>query len=459
MARVTVFLDHDIVIRHFLRNGLLQHLQATHDVTFVFPASHKRVRSELAGLGLTNVKLFKIDEQRAFLWRRLYQHEVLRRARHGSGASKSQIYAFWREALHFSGFWRTWLMSWPGLFHIYRRRALRKIGKSSSFEQLMAELKPDVIVHPTVLEGLFVNDLIRWGKAGEVPTVFLMNSWDNPAVKAMACGHPDWLVVWGEQTRRLAHEHLGMPLDKILTFGAAQFDVYREPPQLNRAEFLRTCGIAENQPLIVYAGSSKGVKEVQHLIALEDAIERGILPRCHVLFRPHPWRGTIAGEVDFFSRAWKHVTIDPEMADYYRRSLANPAIIHTPDIAHTHVVLAACDLLISPVSTILLEAVIHGKPILAYLPEEDIDRNFFLRTMANMNFMQEFFERTQCGPIRTMEELIARSREALLEDAAESAARIRKTAEYFVLMGGRSYVESLAGLIEQLVASPGVRPS
>lgn len=395
------------------------------------------------------MRLIKVDEQRAYLWRRLYQHDVLRRAR--GSENKTQIYAFWRETLHATAFWRTWLMSLPVLYGLYRRRALRLIGTCAPLERLLAELQPEVIVHPTVLEGLFVSDLIQWGRAHEVPTIFLMNSWDNPAVKAMTNGKPDWLVVWGEQTKRLANLHLGMPLDRIKTFGAAQFDFYRDPPAVSRAEFFRACGVAEDRRLVIYAGSSKGVKEVQHLIELESAIESGELPPCHIVFRPHPWRGTVAGEVDFNSRTWKHISMDPEMADYYRRSLANPKLVHTPDTAYTHTLLSHCDLLISPVSTILLEAVMHGKPVLAYLPEEDIDRNFFLRTMANMTFMQEFFERTDCGPILKMSDLIAQCRRLLMTGSnGASADRLRQKARYFVELTGTPYATAVDGLIREV---------
>ncbi|MFA5908676.1 MAG: hypothetical protein WC815_07860 [Vicinamibacterales bacterium] len=448
MARISIFIDHDIVIRHFLATGILQTLQASHEVTFVVPEGHRRVRSDVTSLGLKKVRLFKVDERRAYLWRRLYQHEVLRRARRGDAENQAQIYGFWKETLRPRAFWQTWLMSLPGLYSIYRHYALRNIGNSSTFEQLMSELAPDVIVHPTVLEGLFVSDLIRWGREHSVPTIFLMNSWDNPAVKAMTCGQPDWLVVWGEQTRRLAHRHLGMPLDRIMPYGAAQFDLYRDRPQSSRSEVCRGCGISEDKKLVLYAGSSKGVKEVQHLIALEQAIERGDLPECHILFRPHPWRGVISGESDFFAQTWKHTTMDPEMADYYRSSRVNSTIIYTPDTEYTHSILSACDLLISPISTILLEAVMHSKPVIAYLPEEDIDRNFFLRTMANMSFMQEFFDRTRCGPVRTMPDLIAATRECLLDPAGgERASVAQAAAAYFVQSTPDGYASAVDGLV------------
>lgn len=453
MARIAVFLDHDIVIRHFLASGVLQQLQSTHQLTFVVPLDHRRVRTDVSQMGLEVVRPFKVDEGRAFLWRRLYQHDVLRRARHGGAENQQQIYSFWRETLGWKAFWQTRVMSQPGLYALYRRHTLRKIGGNTAFDELMTELAPDIILHPTVLEGLFVSDLIRWGREHNVPTVFLMNSWDNPAVKAMTVGQPDWLVVWGEQTRQLAHRHLGIALERTKALGAAQFDLYRRPPRQSRAELAAACGISAAHKIVLYAGSSKGVKEVQHLVAIENAITSGDLPPCHVLFRPHPWRGIISGELDFFSRPWQHVTIDPEMSDYYRRSRENPSIIHLPDTEYTHTLLSACDLLISPVSTILLEAVMHGKPIIAYLPEEDIDHNFFLRTMANMSFMQEFFDRTDCGPIRTMSDLIAAMRRLLAQgDRLGNADEIRRTSEYFVSQSGPGYAAAVEELIAQITA-------
>jgi CDP-glycerol glycerophosphotransferase (TagB/SpsB family) len=277
-----------------------------------------------------------------------------------------------------------------------------------------------------------------------------MNSWDNPATKAVTLGKPDWLAVWGEQTKEHARIHLGMESEKVPIFGAAQFDVYRQPPLKTREAYMAELGISPDQNVILYAGSSKGVKEVQHLIALEEAIESGKLPRSHIIFRPHPWRGVVAGEVDFCSRKWKHVSLDPQMKDYYRASLTDAKMIYTPKIEYTHLILSVCDLLISPVSTILLEAAMHGKPILAYLPEEDIDKNFFLRTMANMNFMQEFFERLECGPVGKMDDLIRRTSELLKGSRESRSATVLEKTQYFVDQGEYTYLERLEKLLEQI---------
>ena len=218
---------------------------------------------------------------------------------------------------------------------------LDKIGDNSALHDLLKQEKPDLILHPTVLEGLFVSDLIQWGKDHSVPSIYLMNSWDNPVVKAITVDAPDRLVVWGEHSRRLAHERLGIPIDQIVSLGAAQFDGYRLPPRESGPEYKRRIGIPVDQRVLLYAGSSKGLNETHHLRLLDQAIEVGDLPPCVVLYRPHPWRATVAGEENFFSVSWKHVVMAPDMDAYYRRKREGDGSIFMADYAETHVTLNA----------------------------------------------------------------------------------------------------------------------
>jgi CDP-glycerol glycerophosphotransferase (TagB/SpsB family) len=448
MAKAAVFIDHDIIIRHFLMNGFLQQLEKGHHLTFIFPKNHRRVKTDPQSLNLKSYRLIEIDEERVYLLRRLYQHHVLRNAR--TGLNKKFLYEFWKEALGRRTFTKTWINSFPVLYLLYKRKTLRKIGRNLALDQLLKEIEPDVIVHPTVLEGLFVSDLITWGKENKVPTIYLMNSWDNPSTKAMTLGHPDWLIVWGEQSKMHANVHLKMDKERILTFGAAQFEIYRHPPSMTSEEFKKKLGIDAEAKIVLYAGSSKRVKEVQHLIELERAIDEGRLPPCYIVFRPHPWRGVVEGEVDFFSCSWKWVIMDPSMKEYYVESRKDSGKIYLPDINYTHTILSACDMLISPVSTILLEAALHDKPILAFLPEEDIDKNFFLRTMYNMIFMQEFFQRMDCGPVMTMNGLIQKTKDILMNLNHVQKNQVREKSTYFVNSSSQSYIDQLDGLIHRL---------
>lgn len=453
MARITVFIDHDIVIRHFVMNGALLPLQDKHDVLFVFPDQHKRVQTDLAKLGLKRFKTIPTSQRRAYFYRRLYHATVLMNMRRTALSHRRATRRVWRKLLGIRGYWTSWLYSWPLTHRWYRAYMLKEIGEHTALNTLLEEERPDVILHPTVLEGLFVSDLVRYGQANKTPTVFIMNSWDNPATKAMMVGYPSQLVVWGEQTRQHAVQHLNMPPDRIVCLGAAQFDLYREPPKENAVEYRRRLGIPPHRKVLLYAGSSKGLNETSHLIRLDEAIERGDLKDTVILYRPHPWRSYPQDEADFCSLKWQHVLLDPSSEAFYRLSReATRMHVELANYENTHTVLSAVDAVISPLSTILLEAAMHGKPIAAYLPDEDIKTNTHLATVANMVHFEEFFERVDCIKCESPDHLIGDCRRLLQKtDEPGISDRLRKQCAYFVEPSDRPYADLVHELICSLV--------
>jgi hypothetical protein len=439
-------------VRHFVLNGILRPLEEEHDVVWVFPERHRRVTGDLTTLPIGRHRTVPVSETRLHAYRRLYHASVLRMLR--GTRDEQAIFAFWRQMLGRRAFWSSWAVSWPGAYQLYHHRMLQRIGEPEPLNVLLAEEKPDVIVHPTVLEGLFVSDLVQWGRTHGVPTVFLMNSWDNPAVKAMTVGVPDRLVVWGEHSRQIAHQRLRIPLEHTLVFGAAQFEVYRRPPRETPAAYRARLGIAADHRLLLYAGSSKGLDETAHLVALETAIESGRLPRCTVLYRPHPWRARLDTEEDFFARRWRHVLMAPDMEAYYRRHRAGDASMYLADYAETHVTLSAVDAVVSPLSTILLEAGLHGKPILAYLPDEDMTTNIAMFSMAKTVHFGDFFERVECLQCQRPADLVADCARLLQAATSPDAGeRIRRQCAFFVDIGGRSYAEQLDNLVRGLAGA------
>jgi len=459
MARIAVFVDHDIVVRHFVLSGALAALCADHDVVFVFPEGHRRVRVDLDALSIPRFRTIPVDETRAYRYRRLYFATVLKNIR--GGLEHDLLMGLWRKLLGRRGFWESWAWSWPVTHPLYRWWTLRKVGENAALDRLLAEERPDVILHPTVLEGLFVSDLARWGTRHGTPTVFIMNSWDNPSTKAMLTEHPDRLVVWGEQTAKDAMRHLKTPADRIVRLGAAQFDIYRRPPKISPAQFRRKLGVPAGAKILLYAGSSKGLNESRHLQLLEQAIEGGTLRNCFVVYRPHPWRQYPEGEADFFSLSWKHVVMEPSMEACYRQSRDGRRIhVELADYEDTHVALSAADGVISPLSTILLEAALHGKPVAAYLPDEDIG-DFTLYAVGKMTFFKDFFEKVACITCEDASRFVENCAALLrMTDEPDIDARLKRECEYFVEPSDRPYAERLGALIGALLSSrgPGARP-
>lgn len=453
MAKIAVFIDHDIIIRHFILTNILPSLENEHDLIFIFPEGHRRVRADLNALKIRRYRTIKVSNERAYLYRRFYHSAVLRLRRRSE--DRETAFRFWRGNLGRRGFWESWLYSWPITHDYYRWKMLRKIGENVELDQLLLEEDSDIIIHPTVLEGLFVSDLVRWGKKNRKPTVFLMNSWDNPSTKAMTVGYPDWLVVWGEQTKKHAMQHMGIPEENIVCLGAAQFDLYRRPPRETPDDFKKRIGIPDGKKVLLYAGSSKGLNETRHLEILENAVEQGELRNCFILYRPHPWRGKPEGEKDFYSLNWKHVVLSPDMEDSYRRSLEEKGkAINLADYEDTHVTLSAVDAVISPLSTILLEAALHGKPIAAYLPDEDLKKNLFLFTVANLVHFKDFFSRVECLKCESPNRLVDDCRRLLeISEDPGIGERLKRQCHYFVEPSDLPYAERLSRLIRELIYS------
>jgi hypothetical protein len=354
--RVAVFIEHDIIYRHFVQSRVFRRLQAEHDVTYVFakrgPGNKRlRVEPEPAHVGTAYVDI-PVDEKRQALWRRLFQVSqfIWRPGKRWAQIRATATYLVGPRA---SKLYR--VLALPGIFQIYSAYTRIAVDRRpSSIGECLDELRPDVILHPTVLDGYFISDLILEGRRRKIPTVCVMNSWDNPSTKRSAVGKPDLLLVWGAQTREHAIEFMRMQPDHVVPFGAAQFEIFREPPRESRAGFCARLNIDPSHPILLYAGSSKGADEFAHLCKIEAAIDQGDLQPMTAVYRPHPWR---------------HVRLDPSMTGYLSELREVTNRIHLPDYADTHDLLSVVDCVVSPLSTIILEAMLHGKPAMCFLAD------------------------------------------------------------------------------------------
>jgi hypothetical protein len=343
--RITIFIEHDIVYRHFVQSRVFSALASTHDVTFVFPkqgSGNKRFSINIdAGQLGAPYELIGLDQERLFQWRRLFQVSQLvwrpgpewkhlrRVTRYLIGPRASKLYG---------------VLGLPGIFPLFRWWSERQIERvSSSVEAVLDRLRPDVIMHPTVLDGYFINDLVLLGRRRAIPTIAIMNSWDNPSTKRAVVGQPDWLLVWGPQTKAHAVTYTGMRPERAVAFGAAQFDIYRQPARVGREGFCERHGIAPTKRLLLYAGSSKVTDEFAHLCSIDQAIEAGQLENLAVIYRPHPWgNGGYKGE-RLLEHPWRHIAIENSSRGYLESVRSGRKGIHLADYADTHDVLSCVD--------------------------------------------------------------------------------------------------------------------
>ena len=243
MSKILVFIDADPVIRHFILSKQFEPLEAAHDVTYVFndvtgdDPKKLRIKFDYRKLNLGRMLNIRIDRRRRGLWYPLFTTAVLRTQR-GQPNFTARRTGF-LKLMDERRVRRYEFLGIPGIYQIFRFLYMRYMGIHRELDRLIEREKPDAIVYPTLLNGAFMNELALICEKRNVPLVALMNSWDNPSSKATVVGNIDYLVVWGEQTREQSITYLNMPRERVLCFGAAQFQVYRTPPAESNEELRR----------------------------------------------------------------------------------------------------------------------------------------------------------------------------------------------------------------------------
>ena len=244
---------------------------------------------------------------------------------------------------------------------------------------------------------------------------------------------------------------MGMRPARTIEFGAAQFEVYDHPPRLSRDEFCRQHGIDPAKRILLYAGSSKDTDEFEHLRMIEAAIDRGELTNVSVVYRPHPWgAGGYKGE-RLLDYPWRHVAIDNSMRSYLEAIRAGRKEKYLADYADTNDVLSSIDALVSPLSTIILEGALHGKPVLCLMGEQTPGASFDLQKR-----MVHFEDLYRCPAV-----LMAQDVSALTEKLAELLSHVgdpvysetlRAACRHFVAEFDAPFSERIVGFLEGVAA-------
>jgi len=449
--KILIFIEVDVAVRHFIHNHTFDNLASNHDIKFVFSElGHKRMSGiDPASLNLpADYEHLKVNVERYSLWKRLY---LIRQIAWRRGKHVAAMRRLIRDAIGWKATIKLTFLGLPLIRSIDKKIALRKLFKNRNLalENLIDKEMPDVIIHPCVLDGVFLNDLVELSNRRNIESVVIMNSWDNPSSKMSMFGNPDWMLVWGEQTNRHAIDFAGMKPERTLSFGVAQFEVYRDKPRIDRKAFLELNGMPEGRPILLYAGSSKGTAEFKHLQLLENAIEKGDLPECNILYRPHPWGSGGAGGEKLLLHQWKYVYIESTMRGYLQKVSSGYKGKNLSDYKNTHDVLSHIDALISPLSTIILEGALHGKPVMCFMPTSDGSAHF--KNAAELIHFHEIFDIPEIIVANGYEELIFSTRALLLRvDDEVWSKRLVKMCDYFVKPFEDSYGKRLVTFVESI---------
>ena len=450
--KIAIFVDHDIIIRHFLKSKVFEELTVNYHVDVILPQKgYKRIKQDISDKDCKlNILRFPVFDKSISIWGRFMQAKIFKL----SLSKKHQyIRTSWKLIVPRKGVVLFTLLGLPIIFTIFKiyTKILSHLNPNLELEKLIIDKGYNVLINPGLINGHYINDLIIISKKINVPLIFIMNSWDNPTACYFSAGKPDLFLAWGAQTVNHAIQYQNFEAKNVIPFGAAQFEIYRERPKFRKPDFCKAHKINPRKKVILYAGGSLGTNEFEHLLLLEEAIQNKKIQNISVVYRPHPWGGGGNYGEKIIDYKWKNIVIEKSMFKYLINLRDKGYHMTYPDYKDTHSILCSVDAVISPLSTILIEAAMHGKPIMCFLPIEDVNSIHF-QTVHRLPHFIDLQKNENVILSKGRKELINKFPLLLKKiDDENIDVKMKKMSQFFVSSFKNSYAERLEEILESKI--------
>lgn len=452
--KIAIFVDRDVTVRHFLDSNIFHKLAKNNELRLVFPPlNDKRISSHKnpQRFGI-KYNFIKIPERRIQLWKWIFYTKIQSFKFGKDWKSLRKVYSI---SVGYKMKYLFKLAALPFLKELTIRvlKFIINQYKIEHLEDFVKSFKPDLLIHPSIFQGVFINELALISKEYNIPYFLLMNSWDNPCLKNTSIYKPTLVGVWGPQTQYHAIKYMGLEKERVKILGSAQFQCFKKNNKLSRDKILSTYGFNDKTTLILYAGSSKENDEFKHLLCLEN-ICRSLNKNLRIIYRPHPWLSDIQTAKNILNYQSEIIKIDNTMINFMNMVIKGTInTFYSTNYEYTHDILNASNIVISPLSTILIEALCHGKEAICLIPkEEDIGKRF-----AYWKKLPCFQDVIKAPSIKTVEKLyeleeVIKKSYKVCKDAKNIKLN-KENASFFVDMRGKSYEDRLQDCINQVFST------
>lgn len=215
----------------------------------------------------------------------------------------------------------------------------------------------DLIAIPTAAFEPATFDALYIAKKKKIPTLALIDNWDNLVSKTVFWTKPDKLGVWGRQAIRHAIEVQGFSEGDISAIGTPRFDQYfsgRKALAKERGEY------------VLFVGSAMPFDEITALHLLESELMLLGLESLPIIYRPHPWQQKRMVPSIFKQDDFRNTFLDDQILSAQRKGLQkSPTDTRfQPNLSHYPGLFQRARIVIGPLTTMLLEASICLRPVI-----------------------------------------------------------------------------------------------
>lgn len=319
---------------------------------------------------------------------------------------------------------------------------------------LLSEGSYSVVVYPSSGYEPLGVEIIRETKRLGIPSVCLIDNWDNLSSKTVFGEKPSMLGVWGEQAKAQAISIHGFSQESIAIIGSPRFEKY-----LDR-KFLQALPRGNETPYILFVGSAMPFDEISALHKIEGILrETDPKGKLRVVYRPHPQQQKRKTPSTFNPNSFELVTLDRQFTEAALKGIGVPGTSTSnragnkfqPSLDEYPALLSCAQLVIGPLTTMLLEASLCLTPAigLAYP-----DRHHFtttLRYFSHFDGMEKVPGFRFCFSESDLGKLLEES----LQLAPIRESDSDKETSYFVLKSATPYSERLCGVVYRALTQAG----
>lgn len=389
-------------------------------------------------------------KSRTFFYRWLRNSNWHLIKRHGSWPTRTVSYIHWFIAalMNPRGI-RIPLLASRMIFPFVGSIVKRSIRPNESLRGLIQHESFDLILFPSAAFDSVSVDLVTLGEELSVPTLCLIDNWDNLSSKTVLWRKPDHLGVWGPQAQSQAHTIHGFVPDQVHLIGTPRFDSYFE------ARTSAGFTAPHSLPYALYVGSAMPFDDIGTLQILERILieSENLPPDFRLIYRPHPWQHKRNVDARFTAEDFSRVILDPQFDEAQKagtvRGTNDPSF--QPDLDYYPGLLLSSRCVVGPLTTMLLEASLCLKPVVALSYFDGYHANTSQRYFSHFDGMERVPGFVFCNDKESLTMLIS---QALEVDAINPAASDDQTS-YFLYRDERSYPVRLEALVRDIIDTKG----
>jgi hypothetical protein len=284
-------------------------------------------------------------------------------------------------------------------------------------------------------KDLLFDDLVRSARKLSMPVIMIPLNWDNATSKPYI-ERPGLILTWGTQTSVLSASLHGV---KSLPVGSPRFDFYRGFRVPTPPEAKKRLGLRCDLQYVMFAGAGFPFVEIESMRVLADTLKKNGLNDVRIVYRPHPY-------------SWSGFSKSSLGADLTDRVIFDPSLeLFAKDDIHQYAyILPAISALVTPFSTIAVEAAFHRIPTLCIAFDDPSHTVFDWKLQAQHQPHLRIFNEEEwplkCFEIENLEPMFMKLLDSIGDPTV--GANAFRSFQSIVHSDDKRYVDRLCDIVE-----------